>query len=107
MDYGDTTPAPSSRDTTISSVTQAMKIGGRPTTRNSIAVACVNAPAKPVCDLSHGRLSQPRFLIALAGELGVKPTNSPVTFETRDDYFDYYRNYHAFWKLYGIDLPDS
>jgi hypothetical protein len=28
-------------------------------------------------------------------------------FETRDDYFDYYRNYHAFWKLYGIDLPDE
>ncbi len=28
-------------------------------------------------------------------------------FETHDDYFDYYRNYHAFWKLYGIDLPDS
>ncbi|MDQ3696928.1 MAG: amidohydrolase [Gemmatimonadota bacterium] len=28
-------------------------------------------------------------------------------FETRDDYFDYYRDYHAFWKLYGIDLPDS
>ena len=26
--------------------------------------------------------------------------------ETRDDYFDYYRDYHAFWKLYGIDLPD-
>jgi len=28
-------------------------------------------------------------------------------FETRDDYFDYYRDYHAFWKLYGIDLPDN
>lgn len=28
-------------------------------------------------------------------------------FETRDDYFDYYRDYHAFWKLYGIDLPDT
>ncbi len=28
-------------------------------------------------------------------------------FETRDEYFDYYRNYHAFWKLYGIDLPDA
>ena len=28
-------------------------------------------------------------------------------FETRDDYFDYYRDYHASWKLYGIDLPDS
>jgi len=28
-------------------------------------------------------------------------------FETRDEYFDYYRHYHAFWKLYGIDLPDN
>ena len=28
------------------------------------------------------------------------------TFETRDEYFDYYRDYHAFWKLYGLDLPD-
>src|SRR5689334_13627809 len=28
-------------------------------------------------------------------------------FETKDDYFDYYRPYHAFWKLYGIDLPDN
>jgi predicted TIM-barrel fold metal-dependent hydrolase len=28
-------------------------------------------------------------------------------FETRDEYFDYYRDYHAFWKLYGMDLPDD
>ncbi len=28
-------------------------------------------------------------------------------FETKDEYFDYYRNYHAFWKLYGMDLPDE
>ncbi|MEK7402738.1 MAG: amidohydrolase family protein [Gemmatimonadota bacterium] len=28
-------------------------------------------------------------------------------FETADEYFDYYRDYHAFWKLYGIALPDS
>jgi hypothetical protein len=28
-------------------------------------------------------------------------------FETNDDYFDYYRPYHAFWKLYGIGLPDD
>jgi predicted TIM-barrel fold metal-dependent hydrolase len=28
-------------------------------------------------------------------------------FETRDEYFDYYRDYHAFWKMYGIDLPDD
>ena len=29
------------------------------------------------------------------------------TFETADEYFDYYRDYHAFWKLYGLDLPDQ
>ncbi len=28
------------------------------------------------------------------------------TFETSDEYFDYYRDYHAFWKLYGMGLPD-
>ena len=29
------------------------------------------------------------------------------TFETHDEYFDYYRDYHAFWKLYGMGLPDA
>ena len=29
------------------------------------------------------------------------------TFETADEYFDYYRRYHAFWKMYGMDLPDA
>jgi uncharacterized protein len=29
------------------------------------------------------------------------------TFETADEYFDYYRDYHAFWKIYGLDLPDG
>jgi predicted TIM-barrel fold metal-dependent hydrolase len=28
-------------------------------------------------------------------------------FETKDEYFDYYRDYHAFWKLYGMDVPDD
>ncbi len=28
-------------------------------------------------------------------------------FETGDEYFDYYRDYHAFWKLYGLALPDA
>ena len=28
-------------------------------------------------------------------------------FETEDEYFDYYRDYHAFWKLYGMGLPDE
>jgi uncharacterized protein len=27
--------------------------------------------------------------------------------ETADDYFPYYRRRHAFWKLYGLDLPDD
>jgi len=29
------------------------------------------------------------------------------TLETADDYFDYYRRRHAFWKIYGLDLPDE
>jgi predicted TIM-barrel fold metal-dependent hydrolase len=28
-------------------------------------------------------------------------------FETADEYFDYYRKRHAFWKMYGMDLPDE
>lgn len=27
--------------------------------------------------------------------------------ETADEYFDYYRKRHAFWKMYGLDLPDG
>ena len=27
--------------------------------------------------------------------------------ETNDEYFDYYRKRHAFWKMYGLALPDS
>ena len=27
--------------------------------------------------------------------------------ETPDEYFDYYRKYHAFWQMYGLDLPDE
>lgn len=29
------------------------------------------------------------------------------TLETADEYFDYYRRRHAFWKIYGLDLPDE
>jgi uncharacterized protein len=46
----------------------------------------------------------------LFGKDSFQPEEYPYywrVFETRDDYFDYYRGYHAFWKLYGIDLPDS
>ena len=27
--------------------------------------------------------------------------------ETADEYFPYYKRYHAFWKMYGLDLPDN
>jgi predicted TIM-barrel fold metal-dependent hydrolase len=46
----------------------------------------------------------------LFGKDSFQPEEYPYywrVFETKDDYFDYYRNYHAFWKLYGIDLPDA
>jgi predicted TIM-barrel fold metal-dependent hydrolase len=45
----------------------------------------------------------------LFGKDSYQPEEYPYywrVLETRDDYFDYYRDYHAFWKLYGIDLPD-
>ncbi len=46
----------------------------------------------------------------LFGKDSFQPEEYPYywrVFETKDDYFDYYRPYHAFWKLYGIDLPDN
>jgi uncharacterized protein len=27
--------------------------------------------------------------------------------ESADEYFDYYRKRHAFWKMYGLELPDN
>lgn len=27
--------------------------------------------------------------------------------ETADDYFPYHKRYHAFWRMYGMDLPDE
>jgi hypothetical protein len=27
--------------------------------------------------------------------------------ETKDEHFDYYRDFHAFWKLYRMDLSDD
>lgn len=43
-----------------------------------------------------------------------KDTWAPVEYhtyfrvlETADEYFDYYRKRHAFWKMYGMELPDE
>jgi uncharacterized protein len=46
----------------------------------------------------------------LFGKDSYAPSEFPYywrVFETADEYFDYYRDYHAFWKLYGMDLPDD
>jgi predicted TIM-barrel fold metal-dependent hydrolase len=46
----------------------------------------------------------------LFGKDAYEPSEYPYywrVFETHDEYFDYYRNYHAFWKLYGMGLPDA
>jgi uncharacterized protein len=46
----------------------------------------------------------------LFGKDSYQPDEFPYywrVFETNDEYFDYYRDYHAFWKLYGMGLPDG
>lgn len=46
----------------------------------------------------------------LFGKDSYQPDEYPYywrTFETADEYFDYYRDYHAFWKLYGMSLADD
>ncbi len=46
----------------------------------------------------------------LFGKDSWNPEEYPVYFrvlETADEYFDYYRRRHAFWKIYGLDLPDE
>jgi predicted TIM-barrel fold metal-dependent hydrolase len=62
---------------------------------------------------------QPRFAKAwfikyqdrvLFGKDSWQPSEYPVYFrvlETADEYFDYYRRRHAFWKMYGMELPDE
>lgn len=46
----------------------------------------------------------------LFGKDAFEPEEYPYywrVLETEDEYFDYYRGYHAFWKMYGMGLPDS
>jgi predicted TIM-barrel fold metal-dependent hydrolase len=44
------------------------------------------------------------------GKDAYQPSEYPYyfrVFETNDEYFDYYRDYHASWKLYGMGLADQ
>ena len=62
---------------------------------------------------------QPRFAKAffikyqdriLFGKDSWKPKEFPTYFrvlESADEYFPYHKKYHAFWPMYGLDLPDE
>ena len=62
---------------------------------------------------------QPRFAKAffikyqdriLFGKDSWKPEEFPTYFrilESADEYFPYHKKYHAFWAMYGLDLPDD
>lgn len=62
---------------------------------------------------------QPRFAKAffikyqdriLFGKDSWKPDEFPTYFrvlESADEYFPYHKKYHAFWAMYGLDLPDD
>ncbi|MEL6986910.1 MAG: amidohydrolase family protein [Bacteroidota bacterium] len=46
----------------------------------------------------------------LFGKDSYKPKEYPTYFrvlETADEYFPYYKKYHAYWKMYGLDLSDA
>ena len=89
-------------------------------------LARLGAALRPLPERLHGSGGhpvrpgrQPRFAHAffvkyadriLFGKDSFAPDEYPYywrVFETADEYFDYYRDYHAFWKLYGIGLPDD
>ncbi|MCX2719607.1 amidohydrolase family protein [Lentiprolixibacter aurantiacus] len=46
----------------------------------------------------------------LFGKDAWNPSEFPTYFrvlESDDEYFPYYKKYHAFWAMYGMDLPDE
>lgn len=46
----------------------------------------------------------------LFGKDSYQPAEYPTYFrvlETADEYFPYYKRYHAFWRMYGLNLPDE
>jgi predicted TIM-barrel fold metal-dependent hydrolase len=46
----------------------------------------------------------------LFGKDSWKPKEFPTYFrvlESNDEYFPYYKKYHAFWSMYGLNLPDD
>ncbi len=68
-----------------------------------------------IAELGRQPRSAKRFFIKyqdriLFGKDSWKPEEFPMYFrvlETDDEYFPYYKKYHAFWAMYGLDLPDE
>ena len=66
-------------------------------------------------ELGRVPFSGPRFLNrykdrVLFGKDSYAPEEFPYywrVLETRDEYIEYYRRYHAHWRLYGLGLPDE
>ena len=66
-------------------------------------------------ELGRVPFSGPQFLNrykdrVLFGKDSYQPSEFPYywrVLETRDEYFEYYRRYHAHWRLYGLGLPDD
>ena len=66
-------------------------------------------------ELGRVPFSGPEFLNrykdrVLFGKDSYQPSEFPYywrVLETRDEYFEYYRRYHAHWRLYGLGLPDD
>lgn len=68
-----------------------------------------------IAELGRQPKNAHKFFVAyqdriLFGKDSWKPEEFPTYFrvlETDDEYFPYYKKYHAFWAMYGLDLPDE
>ncbi len=68
-----------------------------------------------IAELGRQPRNARKFFIAhqdriLFGKDSWNPKEFPTYFrvlETADEYFPYYKKYHAFWAMYGLDLPDE
>lgn len=76
---------------------------------------CIPKLAAIIAELGRQpRFAQEFFIKYQDRILFGKDTYRPVEFhtyfrvlESDDEYFDYFRKRHAFWKMYGMNLPDE
>ena len=64
---------------------------------------CAAAPAPPTIPHAHPRAPSRHRARTPAARLELYWR----FLETADEYFPYYKRYHAFWRMYGMDLPDD